>query len=75
MLNNLDVYQYTDNNNNNNNTRKLKSEESYASCEVNGKKSQFTHLRGGLNIRQIFQNFDTWSKITRTLSPLNQIGF
>ena len=39
------------------------------------KKSKFTQLRGGLNVRQIFWNFDTWSKITQTFSLLIQIGF
>ncbi len=50
-------------------------EKNDASCEVNGKKSNFTRLRGGLNIRQIFWYFDTWSKITQTFSLLIQIGF
>ena len=45
------------------------------SCELNGKKSKFTQLRGGLNVHQILRNFDTCSKTTRTYSPLIQIRF
>ena len=46
-------------------------EKNYANCEVNGKKSKFTQLRGGLNVRQIFWNFNAWSKITRINEWIN----
>ena len=32
-------------------------EKSYASCEVNGKKSKFKRLRGGLNVIKNYPNF------------------